>query len=157
MSVYGKWIVVTGRDAAAAQALRDRLYEWMRQQGWPVEQAVEPTFGPAGVLLRQHRAGRVEFDPFCLALLETADRLDHWSGAEGLQSRLAAGRYVLCLCEPSSDDAGEVSADWRQRIQARCRPDLILWADENGDGLTEEAWSVCQASLRQLIEGDDAG
>lgn len=150
MSVHGKWIVVT------AQSLQDRLYHWMCEQGWPVERFIEPTFGPAGVLIRQYRTGRIELDPFTLALLEAADRLDQWGGDEGIQSRLAAGQHVLCLHETSNDAAGEGDLDWRRCIQARCRPDLTLCAGEDGDGLAEEAWLAAQAQVRRLIEGDDA-
>ena len=129
----GKLIVLEGPDDAVIEAQTRRLVRWLRGQGIAVEQTGEPTYGPVGAQIRLFQQGRLQIDPHSLALLWTADRMDHLGREDGILSWLADGRHVLCaryLLFSYACQLDHVELDWLKRINARCRhPDLTLFLD----------------------------
>jgi len=129
----GKLIVLEGPDDAVIEAQMRRLVRWLRGQGIAVEQTGEPTYGPVGAQIRLFQQGRLQIDPHSLALLWTADRMDHLGREDGILSWLADGRHVLCaryLLFSYACQLDHVELDWLKRINARCRhPDLTLFLD----------------------------
>lgn len=133
MEKSGKWIVLEAVDDVALDRLSLSLCRWMRQYGLPVEQTREPTNGPAGTQILLARQGRLELDATSLALLYLADRLDHFQHADGIESRLCAGRHVICAHYELTAAAwlwGQIDHDWLRRINVLSRvPDLTLFVD----------------------------
>jgi len=134
----GTLIALEGSDEVVLDTLLERLYRWLRGEGVPVERAEAPTRSPIGALLRLHRQGRLRFDPACLALLWTADRLDQLGREDGLRVSLDAGRVVLAaryLLHAYALLADRVALAWLERINAPCdRPDLTLYVGSLGTG-----------------------
>ena len=134
----GTLIALEGSDDGVLDTLLERLYRWLRGEGVPVERAEAPTRSPIGALLRLERQGRLCFDPACLALLWTADRLDQLGGEDGLRTSLAEGRVVLAaryLLHAYALLADRVDLAWLERINAPCdRPDLTLYVGSLGTG-----------------------
>ena len=147
MPGQAKLIVLEGVDEISLYGRMGRLYRWLRAQGIAVEQTHEPTHGPGGTQIRLFQQGRLHLDPASLALLWTADRLDHLGREDGVLSWLGEGRHVLCaryLLFSYAAQLDELPLAWLRQINARCRaPDLTLFVD---CGLRGEA-----ARLRQRI------
>jgi thymidylate kinase len=139
----GTLIALEGSDAAVLDALLERLYRWLREEGVPVERAEAPTRSPIGALLRLERQGRLQFDPACLALLWAADRLDQLGREGGLRAALDEGcvvlaaRYMLYAYALLAEGVGGssrvdkedgVDPAWLERINALSDPpDLTLY------------------------------
>ena len=133
MPVKGKLVALEGTDKAALNAQSERLYRSLCDRGIAVEQTQEPTFVTVGAQIRLHQQGRLEFDPASLALLCTADRMDHLGGEGGILSWLADGRHVLCvhyLLHSYAMQVDQIELEWLERINALCpAPDLTLFID----------------------------
>jgi dTMP kinase len=133
MSATGKLIVLEGIDDAALGVQAEGLYRWLSGRGVAVERTKEPTHGPVGAQIRLYRQGRLQLDPAIVALLWTADRLDHLRREDGICSWLADGRHVLCThyvlysCAAQLD---QLDLAWLRQVNALCRaPDLTLFLD----------------------------
>ena len=96
----GRFLVLEGLDGAGTTTQARLLGEALRRGGRSVHLTAEPSSGPAGSLVRQVLARRLDggggaaFDASALALLFAADRLDHWVTEIG--PGLAAGGDVVC-------------------------------------------------------------
>jgi len=133
MTDPGRLIALEGMDEGMLDTVADALSAWLRERGRRVEQTRTPTAGPAGTQIRLHRQGRLRFDPATLALLFTADHLDHLRPPGDILAWLDAGHDVLCVryllfsCACLVD---RVDLDWLLQINAPCRaPDLTLFVD----------------------------
>jgi len=151
----GTLIALEGSDVAVLDALLERLYRWLREEGVPVERAEAPTRSPIGALLRLERQGRLELDPSCLALLWAADRLDQLGREDGLRTALDQGcvvlaaRYMLYAYALLAEGAGEssrvdkedgVDPAWLERINALSDPpDLTLYIGSLSGGTSLSA------------------
>jgi dTMP kinase len=99
VSGRGRFIVVEGLDGAGTTTQARLLGQALRADGRAVLVTAEPSGGPVGALLRQILSKRLTggrgqgFDPFALALLFAADRLDHL--AAEVEPRLRAGSDVV--------------------------------------------------------------
>jgi len=153
----GKLIVLEGPDDAVIEAQMQRLVRWLRGQGIAVEQTGEPTYGPVGAQIRLFQQGRLEIDPHSLALLWTADRMDHLGREGGILSWLAGGRHVLCaryLLFSYACQLDHVELDWLKRINARCRhPDLTLFLDVDPAQRTRSP-NPCESFESNLRKGE---
>lgn len=148
MPVKGKLIALEGTDRAALNAQSERLYRWLCDRGIAVEQTQEPTFGPVGAQIRLYQQERLAFDPASLALLCTADRMDHLRGEGGILSWLGDGRHVLCihyLLHSYAMQVDQIELEWLERINALCpAPDLTLFIHTPLlPGSTPEAERLC--------------
>jgi len=134
----GTLIALEGSDEVVLDTLLERLYRWLREEGFSTERAEAPTRSPIGALLRLERQGRLRFDPACLALLWTADRLDQLGREGGLRTSLDAGCVVLAaryLLHAFSTLIDRVDLAWLERINAPCDPpDLTLYIGPLGTG-----------------------
>jgi len=146
----GMLIALEGSDDVVLDTLLERLYRWLRGEGVPVERAEAPTRSPIGALLRLERQGRLRFDPACLALLWTADRLDQLGHEGGLRTLLDAGRVVLAaryLLHAYGTLIDRVDLAWLERINAPCDPpNLTLYIGSMGTG------AKLSAREEQLLE-----
>ena len=165
MTAEGKLIVIESIDEAAIEAQAQRLYRWLRGRGAGVELTGEPTYGPVGAQIRLFQQGRLQIDPFSLALFWTADRMDHLGREDGILSWLADGRHVLCaryLLFAYACQLDCVELSWLRQINARCRrPDLTLFLDvdpvasatPDAERLRQNYWTAMDTLRR---EGESA-
>ena len=160
MSERGKLIAIEGADEGVLDALAEGLSRWLRDAGVPVEQTGAPTLGPAGAQIRLCQQGRFRLDPACLALLFTADRIDHLTRAGGILSWLDKGRHVLCVRYWLFSYAyllDHVELSWLREIDAPCLlPDLTLFVEtppagsaEDGERLRENYVRVTEVLQRE--------
>ena len=156
MSTRGKLIAIEGTDEGLLDALANGLSRWLRGEGVPVEQTASPTLGPAGAQVRLCQQERLRLDPACLALLFTADRIDHLARSGGIRSWLDDGRHVLCVrywLFAYAHLLDHVELSWLREIDAPCLlPDLTLFVDtpparssEEGEHLRENHQRVVEA------------
>jgi thymidylate kinase len=156
MSNRGKLIAIEGIDEGLLDTLADGLACWLRDEGLQVEQATAPTLGPAGAQVRLCQQGRLRLDPACLALLFTADRIDHLTRSGGIRSWLDDGHHVLCVRYWLFSYAtllDHVELSWLRAIDAPCLlPDLTLFVDtpparssEDGENLRGKLSRVAAA------------
>lgn len=160
MSTRGKLIAIEGTDEGLLDALADGLSRWLRGEDVPVEQTASSTLGPAGAQVRLCQQERLRFDPACLALLFTADRIDHLTRSGGIRSWLDDGRHVLCVRYWLFSYAyllDHVELSWLRAIDAPCLlPDWTLFVDtppaelpEEGERLRENHVRVAEALQRE--------
>lgn len=151
-SSEGKLIALESADDGLPGRLMPLLYRWLREQGIPVEQTGEPTYGLAGTQVRLARQGRLRVDPLALALWEVADRMDHMGREGGILACLQAGRQVLCahyMLGSCARHLAHADLGWLGRINARCRlPDLTLFVDVQDAGSADTGEAV-PTSLRR--------
>jgi dTMP kinase len=132
----GRFLVLEGLDGAGTTTQAARLGAWLASRGRKVHLTAEPSRGPIGAQVRHVLSGRLQgaggraFDPFALALLFAADRLDHWESE--IAPRLEAGedvvsdRYVLSSLAYQAVATGD--ADWVAAINGRAPPpDVTLF------------------------------
>ena len=93
-------IAIEGVDGAGTTTQARRLVAWLESIGRPAHLTREPTTGPIGELLRRVLGGATgAVDPWAVALLFAADRIDHLrreiepAQAEG--KIVISDRYVL--------------------------------------------------------------
>jgi dTMP kinase len=133
MAGAGMLIALEGAQDAPLEALAERLFRWLREQGVAVERTRQPTNGPVGALLQLARQGRLRLDPASQALLAVADRTDHLEREGGILSWLEEGRVVFCvhyLVAAYARAPEEAEWAWLVQINARClSPALALWID----------------------------
>jgi dTMP kinase len=91
--VTGKLIVLEGIDGSGTTTQSARLVAHLAGRGLAVHETREPSRGPIGLEIRKILGGSYRLDPFAIALLFAADRLDHL-GRE-IEPRLDAGVHVV--------------------------------------------------------------
>jgi thymidylate kinase len=160
MSDRGKLIAIEGTDEGLLDTLADGLSRWLRDADVPVEQTAAPTLGPAGAQIRLCQQGRLRLDPACLALLFTADRIDHLTREGGIRSWLDQGHHVLCARYWLFSYAtllDHVELDWLRAIDAPCLlPDGTLFIDALPAGPAEDGARLRKNHLRvvEALQGD---
>jgi len=147
MAVKGLFFVLEGIDGAGHSTHARRLGEWLEAEFPELRGKVvltrEPTDGPIGSLIRSALKGEFEVGPRALALLFTADRLEHVRTI--IEPKLREGcvivsdRYYLSTLAYQS--ASGVDLEWLMALNAGCpRPDLTILLDAPAE--------VCWARLR---------
>lgn len=96
----GSLIAIEGIDGAGTTTQAHRLVNWLEQRGRPAWFTCEPSAGPVGELLRRFLAGdHAPADPWTIALLFAADRMDHLRREIGPARRdgrvVVTDRYVF--------------------------------------------------------------
>jgi len=132
----GLFVVLEGLDGAGTTTQARLLAEALRKSGRQVHATAEPSRGPVGSLVRQVLARRVTgggadpFDPFALALLFAADRLDHV--ASEIAPKVRAGMCVVCdrftLSSLAYQAVTTSDLDWVDRVNGMAlSPDLTVF------------------------------
>ena len=147
MVMKGLFIVLEGIDGAGHSTHAQRLKEWL-ETGFPklkgkVILTREPTDGPIGSLIRAALRGEFKIGPRALALLFTADRLEHVRTL--IEPRLKEGYVVISdryyLSTLAYQSASGVDLEWLMALNADCpRPDLTILLDAPA--------GVCWARIR---------
>lgn len=144
------FIVLEGIDGSGSTTQGDRLTSWLRAKGLRAYFTHEPSGGPAGMMIRlalsrrlrgasgEYHAKGVEpagppsdLDPYTLALLYAADRMDHL--ATEVMPNLRSGGIVICdryLLSTLAYQGMSVDEDWLLQLNRFSpRPDLCIYLD----------------------------
>lgn len=135
------FIVIEGTDGSGVSTQAERLEKKLRDEGREVYLTKEPTNGPAGAMIRLALAGRLvhqkdvrelqSFEPYTLALLFAADRMDHLH--TDIIPKLKIGVTVISdryYLSSYAFQGLDVDIEWLQKINSYClRPDLTVFLD----------------------------
>lgn len=144
------FIVLEGIDGSGSTTQGDKLTAWLRSKKCRVLFTHEPSSGPAGMLIRLALSRRLrgasgelhardakaytessELDPYSLALLYAADRMDHL--VTEIVPNLRSGRIVICdryLLSTLAYQGMSVDEEWLLEINRFCPvPDLCVYLD----------------------------
>lgn len=159
------FIVLEGIDGSGTTTQAAMLAEKLRALGREVVLTREPTAGPVGRFLRLALAGKLtdqegaptELDWSAMALLFSADRLDHLKReidpALGRGAVVVSDRYDLSslIYQSATCPDGEAVLPWLRSLNARARrPDLTLVLDVSADVAEERRRS--RASEPEIFE-----
>lgn len=139
------FIVLEGIDGSGKTTHAIKLADWLRGQGKQAFLTMEPTGGKIGVFLRQILAGEEKVDPKTLALLFTADRVEHIRTE--VEPALAEGKIVISERYAYSTIAYQaaqgVDRDWIMSLNSfALNPDISFLLDVDpaaGAGRSERA------------------
>lgn len=135
----GRFVVFEGIDGAGSSTQLAKLAEWLRERGVALETTREPAGGPIGAVLRLAIEGRCNLDPLAMALAFAADRADHlYNEQDGVESVLAAGRWVLCdryvLSSLAYQAGGPVTLEWLHELNRHAlTPDVTIFVDTRAE------------------------
>ncbi len=134
-------VVLEGLDGAGTTTQARLAVAYLGDRNCPAHLTREPSDNPIGLLLREFLAGRhaicrgddptpVELDPATLALLFTADRMDHLQ--REVEPELTAGRVVVSdrwyHSSLAYQSGAGVDLDWIAACNSRARrPDLTIF------------------------------
>ncbi|MFH1789167.1 MAG: dTMP kinase [Candidatus Altiarchaeota archaeon] len=126
------FIVLEGIDGCGKTTQARKLADWLRGQQKQAFLTMEPTGGKIGVFLRQILAGEEKVDPQTLALLFTADRVEHLRTE--VEPALAQGKIVISERYAHSTIAYQaaqgVDRDWIMSINSFApNPDVTFYLD----------------------------
>lgn len=126
------FIVLEGIDGCGKTSQARKLSDWLRGEGKPVFLTTEPTCGKIGILIRQILSGEEKVDPKALALLFTADRIEHIK--KEVEPALSDGKVVVSERYAHSTIAYQsvqgVSKDWLIELNAfALNPDVTFLLD----------------------------
>jgi dTMP kinase len=125
------FIVFEGCDGCGKSTHARLLADWLRQKGRDVLLTAEPTEGRIGQLIREILSGKIEVDPRTLALLFTADRVEH---VKEIRHALETGKDVISdryyYSTVAYQAAQGVDRKWLLEMNVfALRPDLVLFLD----------------------------
>jgi len=128
----GYFIVLEGIDGTGKSTHARKLGEYLEGKGYEVSLTAEPTSGVIGQLIRMVLGGKIEMDPYALALLFTADRMDH--NTKLIKPALDAGKIVICeryfYSTLAYQSAQGLSLQWLRDINSNAiEPDLAILMD----------------------------
>lgn len=150
------FIVLEGIDGSGTTTQAATLAERLRTEGHEVVLTCEPTAGPVGRFLRQALSGkltgadgeRVDLEWSAMALLFSADRLDHLE--REIEPALRRGAHVVSdrydlsslIYQSATCPEGEAAVPWLRALNSRARrPDLTLVLDVSPDVAEERRQS----------------
>ena len=143
----GKFIVLEGIDGSGhsthALRLKERLEREFEELRGKVVLTREPTDGPVGSLIRSALRKEVKLSPKALALLFTADRVEHVE--EVIMPSLDEGRVVISdryyLSTLAYQSAAGLDLEWLLTLNSGLpKPDLTILLDAPAE--------VCWARIR---------
>jgi len=125
------FIVFEGIDGCGKSTHAKLLSEWMEGRGLDVWLTAEPTTGAIGELIRRALSGDIILDPRSLALLFTADRIEHDAQ---IRAALEDGCHVICerffFSTVAYQAAQGVGRDWLLGLnEFAAKPDIVLFLD----------------------------
>lgn len=129
------FIVIEGVDGSGKTTQINLLKERFKQANQAVMDTFEPTDGPVGSMVRNIFKHRIQADPYTIAGLLLADRLDHINNpVNGMKKYLEADYTVICSRYYFSTYAFQseyMSEAWLVDCNALCKeqlqPDLIIY------------------------------
>lgn len=148
------FLVLEGIDGSGTTTQAQNLEEIFRARGFNVFRTHEPSPGPVGQYIRQMLTGRQEaLDPLSMALLFTADRMDHLKRM--IVPAIGRGDIVICdrydlsslIYQSETFAMPHVILPWLVDLNSRAlRPDLTIVLDVSAE----------MAQARRMKRGQEA-
>jgi dTMP kinase len=148
------FIVLEGVDGCGKSTHAKLLAEYLAEKGKEVFLTAEPTDGPIGRLIREVLAGRVSVDAKTLALLFSADRLEH---VRDIRAALEGGRAVISdryyYSTVAYQAAQGVDRAWLLEMNKfALKPDIVILLDVDGKSAEDRARSGEIFEKREFLE-----
>ncbi len=145
------FVVLEGLDGCGKSTHARLLSDWLKEKGRDVLLTAEPTKGRIGQLIREILSGGVKADPKTLALLFTADRVEH---VNEIRSAAEAGRDVVCeryyYSTIAYQSAQGVDRAWLMGMNMfALSPDLVVYLD------VDPAEAAKRAKSNEIFERED--
>jgi dTMP kinase len=142
------FIVLEGVDGCGKSTHAKLLVEWLKGKGRNVFLTAEPTDGRVGQLIREVLSGQVRVDPKTLALLFTADRVEH---VKEIRQALEEGITVVSdryyYSTVAYQAAQGVDRQWLLELNKfALKPNLVIWLD------VDPAVSAGRTSTGEIFE-----
>lgn len=133
----GKFIVIEGLDGSGKTTQTKILTETLTKKGINVVNQAEPTDGEYGRMCREALSGRRKCRKSQLALLFTADRIDHnKNGEDSIEAHIKKGDTVISdryYYSTLAYQGVDVGIDWLAGLNLGCedirKPDLCIFLD----------------------------
>lgn len=133
----GKFIVIEGLDGSGKTTQAKLLAESLSKMGFNTVFQAEPTRHKFGKMCRDVLAGKKDCTKSQLALLFTADRIDHnVSQKDGINMHVEKGDIVICdryYYSTLAYQGVDVGLDWLIKLNLGCedirKPDLCIFLD----------------------------
>jgi dTMP kinase len=148
------FIVLEGVDGCGKSTHARLLAEWLREKGRKARLTAEPTEGRIGSLIREILSGKVEVDPRTLALLFTADRMEHLAEIRAAQAEgadIISDRYYYSTVAYQA--AQGVDRQWLLTLNGFViKPDLVILLDIGSEAAEGRARSGEIFERKEFLE-----
>jgi dTMP kinase len=146
------FVVLEGLDGCGKSTLAKLLGGWLKERGRSVLLTSEPTDGRIGGLIREVLSGGKKVDASALALLFTADRMQHLAGE--VEPALSSGKVVVCeryyYSTVAYQSAQGVDSKWLTALNSAARrPDLGILID------VDPAVAASRTSTGEIFENKE--
>lgn len=159
----GKFIVIEGLDGSGKTTQTKILAAKLREKGMRVVTHAEPTSGEYGRKCREILSGAKKCTKSELALLFTADRIDHnVNDADGINMHIDKGETVLCdryYYSTLAYQGVDVGMEWLKTLNLGCedirKPDLCIFLDLTPEKSMERIYANRTADQIEIYETQD--
>lgn len=159
----GKFIVIEGLDGSGKTTQTRILAAKLREKGINVVTHAEPTGGEYGRKCREILSGAKKCTKSELALLFTADRIDHnINEADGINMHIDKGETVLCdryYYSTLAYQGVDVGMEWLKALNLGCedirKPDLCIFLDLTPEKSMERIYANRTADQIEIYETQD--
>ena len=159
----GKFIVIEGLDGSGKTTQTKIIAEKLSQKGIKVVTHAEPTGGEYGKKCREILSGAKKCTKSELALLFTADRIDHnVNETDGINMHIDKGETVLCdryYYSTLAYQGVDVGMEWLKTLNLGCedirKPDLCIFLDLTPEKSMERIYANRTADQIEIYETQD--
>ncbi len=159
----GKFIVIEGLDGSGKTTQTKILAAKLRDKGISVITHAEPTGGEYGKKCREILSGAKKCTKSELALLFTADRIDHnVNDVDGINMHIEKGETVLCdryYYSTLAYQGVDVGMEWLKTLNLGCedirKPDLCIFLDLTPEKSMERIYANRSADQIEIYETQD--
>lgn len=159
----GKFIVIEGLDGSGKTTQTKILAEKLQAKGINVVNHAEPTGGEYGKMCREVLSGAKKCTKSQLALLFTADRIDHnVNEADGINMHIDKGDTIICdryYYSTLAYQGVDVGMEWLRSLNLGCedirKPDLCIFLDLTPEKSMERIYANRTADQIEIYETQD--
>lgn len=163
MVTRGKFIVIEGLDGSGKTTQTKIITDKLTAKGITVVNQAEPTPHEFGRMCREALSGRRKCKKSQLALLFTADRIDHNVNEEdGIDVHLQKGDTVISdryYYSTLAYQGVDVGMDWLRHLNLDCedirKPDLCIFLDLTPEKSMERIRANRSADELEIYETED--
>lgn len=159
----GKFIVIEGLDGSGKTTQTKIIVDKLMKKGINVVNHAEPTNGEYGKICRQILSGNKKCTKSELALLFTADRIDHnVNEKDGINMHINNGDTVICdryYYSTLAYQGVDVGVDWLKNLNLNCeeirKPDMCIFLDLTPEKSLERIYANRSSDQIEIYETKD--
>ncbi len=159
----GKFIVIEGLDGSGKTTQTGIITDTLLSKGINVVNHAEPTGSEYGKMCRDVLSGKKKCTKSQLALLFTADRIDHnVDASDGINMHIENGDTVICdryYYSTLAYQGVDVGMDWLSSLNLGCedirKPDMCIFLDLTPEKSMERIYSGRSADQIEIYETKD--